>query len=649
MPEKWGDSTWKIVWDKSYPAKNAPIDASQLPASSWQYRYAISTFISIMLPFPFSVQLGTFTIHIGKVYKEKVLMTFAAAAMSVPPFVFWAITTYKDERTFFKWMNIEKLPDIYKDKIQNAQILEFNFKKMDVGIVVKKDSNGSITETYIGSENLFKATALRQNVAKDLLVDEEVEIVTCPGKSEYEGLKFRIIKNDGLERVWIDWKTKDRNGNDVEVDFTTLSLNTVFRIKVKHAWVVIGKYAPREGYTWYGSEKYNIAGSSYFNMEGDISGIYPVGYDIQVFGDWVSPLISVYLPQGSEFWVDERIMLGVEVGHRYAIFFRSILKKLGKIRPFLARTCQSMFFLIDSGDKVQILRTIYLKNEVENTVEEKALLSPLFSGEYSDVDFMQCSDGRWMFLIFEGGKWKVLSFQVEYVDTLNDLKWFTGFSDTSEVSFDDYINFSNWKIVEITGDEVMGQKVVMLYDDELTCYLLTKIEEKKGNLYIIRLSEKPEAKLINNDIELVDCVDYVLEGSGDILGITKDGKVYNIVTKTIVEDYGVHFEKNYSLIYIEVLGWINRQKVFVLKQETGEEVRSLCMVEFLNKSKKDGQAEYTSKSYTIDVSSDCRVATMTNWDGRMYISYYTSSGKLKIMRSDNGGYEWKEVSIIEGK
>jgi len=320
-----GWSNWKIAWDGDERRPEGVIPTDLLPCDSFMYKYVIHKDFPISAA-PVARQFqGLLTNHIDKYYKESIYMYWTAFTTEIPGsglcFFSLMYDNRKEKRVFYKWMNIENLSGTpYFDKIQKEQTLLFEFTKQELNEVALNN---------ITHKSFFTATAGNQNVAKDLLKDEYLEIVDCPDTS-YKDKKFLIVSNDGYGKVVVD------NGG---IDLTKLPNDTKFRIKPKYAWVEIGKKEKNE-YTWYGEEKYSFSGDSGFVLTSAISGIYTAQDRVMLDGEWFSNIINIHLPQGSRIWIDQHTAGIPFLGPRWAVYWiRTTKRDYEKISAIKKKDC----------------------------------------------------------------------------------------------------------------------------------------------------------------------------------------------------------------------------------------------------------------------------------------------------------------------
>jgi|GEM_PF-5542075 len=331
-----GWSDWKIAWNGDERRPEGVIPTDLLPCDSFLYKYAIhKDFLISSVPTAKQFQ-GLLTNHIGKYYKESIYMYWTAFVSGIAPGLCFFALMYndnKEKRVFYKWMNIEGLTFTpYFDKIQKEQTLLFEFTKNELN---------EITPNSITLKSAFTATAGNQNVAKDLLQDEYLEIVDCSDKS-YKYKKFLITSNDGYGKVIID---------NVNIDLTKLPNDTKFQIKPKYAWVEIGR---KEGnkYFWYGDEEYSFSGDSGFNLTSAISDIYTPADYVMLDGEWFSNIINIHLPQGAQIWIDQHTA-GIPLGPRWAVYWiRTTKRDYEKISAIKKRNCYVYLisYVDDKGD-----------------------------------------------------------------------------------------------------------------------------------------------------------------------------------------------------------------------------------------------------------------------------------------------------------
>lgn len=314
-------TSWEIVWDIKEERPESVIPDKVLPCSSWMYKYVIH------LEF-FVTGTGTkdyhgfLTHHIGKKFKETIqpVWRMYTAGGILQGYVLQYLDN-EEKRIFYKWMNLENLNNIYKEHIQKEQTLEFN------ELIVKdeiedegKDCKINLNAQTVFEKNtlystLLKPTAGMQNLARDLLVGEELEIKKC-SINILQGKKFEIIANDGFGNITV----REIVVNGKVYYLNDLPLGTKLSLKCKYGWVAIGNYEKGE-YYWYDTEKYSIYGTGYFADLTNISGISTGLSTKPLDGELGSPIINVPLQRGDRIWIDQHNIGIPGIGKRGSIYW----------------------------------------------------------------------------------------------------------------------------------------------------------------------------------------------------------------------------------------------------------------------------------------------------------------------------------------
>jgi len=225
----------------------------------------------------------------------------------------------QEKRIFYKWMNLKNLNNEYKDYIQKEQILEFKElvikNTIESGIDCKIDflaHDTSVKNTLYSTS--FISTGGVQNVARDLLIGEELEIKEC-STDILQGKKFEIIANDGFGNITV----REIIVNNKVYYLNDLPLGTKLSLTCKYGWVEIGIYEAGK-YDWYGPEKYSIYGEGYFISSGT-TGISLSLSSIPLDGELGSPMIDVPLQRGDRIWIDQHNIGIPSLGKRGAVYW----------------------------------------------------------------------------------------------------------------------------------------------------------------------------------------------------------------------------------------------------------------------------------------------------------------------------------------
>jgi hypothetical protein len=530
MAEKWKDTRWQIVWKGSDPVPYGVISQNQLPCNRWQYRYVISAQLVASAAISGAQEVsGTFTIHIGKCYKERVLMKwmnmnmfYPAAPVSIPGLglVYWVIYYLDDKevRTFYKWMKLDDLPEVYKDKVQKEQSLEMNFV---VG------ENCAIEGDKLSS-NLLAATAGVQNVAEGLLEGEKI----VAESGEYKGLELTITANDGFGNAWLKLEgVQIINGKQI-TSIPNFSVGTALKCKVTHAWVEIGK-KEKGKYIWYGTERYNFSGDSYFVMTNAPYGMYPEGMVVPLSGEWGSNIINVYLPTRAKIWLDEHTIGIPGLGKKgVAFWFRSILlPPLPVVR--ISRTCRNVFALLGDGDRCKLLRTYFY---FENEWKEKGVVLNFLSGIPEHYDFLQFRDGRW-YVLYDKDNWikcVALSPEFEKFDCTRKSTKFWKASNGTMLNLYDFTSVENCGAVNVLKLK-QGSEFRIFTNEDMECYIFVSggseydaKSEDKSEFFEVSLGGKPSVSKLSGTKDTVSVSGWKwvqILPSRELLVLKDDGEV----------------------------------------------------------------------------------------------------------------------------
>jgi len=311
----WTD--WVMAWDGKEERPEGVIPDKVLPCSSWMYKYVIH--LELILSSSSATQdwHGFLTHHVGKKYKETIQPVWRTTFC--PPFCVFQYLDDKEKRIFYKWMNLKNLNNEYKDYIQKEQILEFKEliikNTVESGIDCKVDFLAhDISKKNTLYSTSFISTGGVQNVARDLLIGEELEIKEC-SIDILQGKKFEIIANDGFGNITV----REIIVNNKVYYLNDLPLGTKLSLTCKYGWVEIGIHEAGK-YNWYGPEKYSIYGEGYFISSG-ITGISLSLSSIPLDGELGSPMIDVPLQRGDRIWIDQHNIGIPSLGKRGAVYW----------------------------------------------------------------------------------------------------------------------------------------------------------------------------------------------------------------------------------------------------------------------------------------------------------------------------------------
>jgi len=396
-----GWSKWETCWKGDEKNPTGVIPKELLPCDYYQYRYAIRTEIDLssLEGNVYKEFTGILTNHIGKSYKETIYPTFLFVYVPYPliPFPYSTLfyftlqyLDYKEKRIFYKWLELNNLEEALKDKVQKEQTLLFNFKKSEVKID-KTPSNLFVesqnNKFYIESD-LFSATAGNQNVAKDLLEGEEIEILN----GDYVGKKFEIRSNDGKGKVYFDPKDIDTGA---EIDFQKLPDDTQFKIKPKYAWVAIGETIGGK-FSWYGNERYSFEGEAGFVFETPIMGLFS-SLTVPFVGFWYSNIINTMLAPGDQVWIDQHNLGIPGLGPKYAYYeIRTTEADRQRVCGIRKRDCY--VYLLSYIDNKGYLKVLEKSIDV-NTHSSKTRIINL-GGKEGKYRFPNVSQFPWLDLFF---------------------------------------------------------------------------------------------------------------------------------------------------------------------------------------------------------------------------------------------------------